>query len=169
MGTIGVDFKMKKLEIDGKNIKCQIWDTAGQERFRTITHTYYKGAHGVIFVYDVTDMQSFQSLDNWMSEVMVRADEGVRKMLVGNKCDIKDMRKVPYDYAQDWASKMGMTYQEASAKTCENVDALFRIMIDEIYANWGTFGSSSPTKKRELTNSDFIENTPAENKKSNCC
>lgn len=67
--TIGVDFKIKTFESNGSTIKLQIWDTAGQERFKTITASYYKGAHGIILVYDITDRQSFNDIENWLGEV----------------------------------------------------------------------------------------------------
>eukprot|EP01083_Nonionella_stella_P172877 594594_1 len=69
ISTIGVDFEIKTLEIDGKTVKLQIWDTAGQERFRTITSSYYRGAHGIIIVYDITDKESFDNVRQWLFEI----------------------------------------------------------------------------------------------------
>ena len=85
MPTIGVDFKIRTLEVDGRTIKLQIWDTAGQERFKTITSSYYKGAHGIIVVYDITDKESFKNIDTWMNEVEKHASDNVSRILVGNK------------------------------------------------------------------------------------
>mmetsp|Transcript_18964 Transcript_18964/g.21787 ORF Transcript_18964/g.21787 Transcript_18964/m.21787 type:complete len:123 (-) Transcript_18964:275-643(-) len=85
MPTIGVDFKIRTLEVDGKTIKLQIWDTAGQERFKTITSSYYKGAHGIIVVYDITDKESFKNIDTWMNEVEKHASDNVSRILCGNK------------------------------------------------------------------------------------
>ena len=81
MPTIGVDFKIRTLEVDGKTIKLQIWDTAGQERFKTITSSYYKGAHGIIVVYDITDKESFKNIDTWMNEVEKHASDNVSRIL----------------------------------------------------------------------------------------
>lgn len=88
ISTIGVDFKIRTLELEGKVVKLQIWDTAGQERFRTITSSYYRGAHGIILVYDVTDLDSFKNLRYWLAEIERYAADAVNKLLLGNKCDL---------------------------------------------------------------------------------
>eukprot|EP01099_Mayorella_cantabrigiensis_P000865 TRINITY_DN1367_c0_g1_i3.p1 TRINITY_DN1367_c0_g1~~TRINITY_DN1367_c0_g1_i3.p1 ORF type:complete len:210 (-),score=45.88 TRINITY_DN1367_c0_g1_i3:386-958(-) len=90
--TIGIDFKIRTIELDGKRIKLQIWDTAGQERFRTITTAYYRGAMGILLVYDVTDEKSFQNIRNWIRNIEQHATESVNKMLIGNKCDMIDKK-----------------------------------------------------------------------------
>ncbi|CAL5322901.1 unnamed protein product [Camellia sinensis] len=100
ISTIGVDFKIRTVEQDGKTIKLQIWDTAGQERFRTITSSYYRGAHGIIIVYDITDQESFNNVKQWLNEIDRYASENVNKLLVGNKCDLTDNRAVSYDTAK---------------------------------------------------------------------
>jgi Ras-related protein Rab-1A len=89
MPTIGVDFKIRNNEVDGKVIKLQIWDTAGQERFKTITSSYYKGAHGIIVTYDITDRESFSAIQTWMQEVEKHAADNISRILVGNKCDLE--------------------------------------------------------------------------------
>lgn len=92
MPTIGVDFKIRNNEVDGKVIKLQIWDTAGQERFKTITSSYYKGAHGIIVTYDITDRESFSAIQTWMQEVEKHAADNISRILVGNKCDLESQR-----------------------------------------------------------------------------
>merc|ERR1719201_3371484 len=87
MPTIGIDFKIKTIELQGKNVKLQIWDTAGQERFRTITQAYYRGAMGILLIYDVCDDKSFQNIRTWMRNIEQHANEQVEKILLGNKCD----------------------------------------------------------------------------------
>ena len=94
MNSIGVDFKLKNIEVDNKKVKLQIWDTAGQERFRTITTSYYKGAQAIVVVFDITDKDSFEHVKNWMADVDKFAKEGVLRILVGNKCDLEHKRQV---------------------------------------------------------------------------
>ena len=101
MPTIGVDFKIRTIEVDGKTIKLQIWDTAGQERFKTITSSYYKGAHGIIVTYDITDRESFSAIENWMGEVEKHASDNISRILVGNKSDMEDSRQVSSDEGKE--------------------------------------------------------------------
>ena len=131
ISTIGVDFKIRNVEQDGKNIKLQIWDTAGQERFRTITSSYYRGAHGIIIVYDVTDPESFNNVKVWLSEIDKFASDNVKKLLVGNKCDRKD-RQVDTAATKEFADSIGIAFLETSAKDSTNVDAAFMKMTAEI-------------------------------------
>ncbi len=125
ISTIGVDFKIRTLELDGKVIKLQIWDTAGQERFRTITSSYYRGAHGIMLVFDITNPESFANLNQWLKEVDNYSKEDVRKILVGTKSDLADKRKVAYADAVEYAKSNGMEYVETSAKTALNVELAF--------------------------------------------
>lgn len=90
----GIDFKIRTIELDGKKIKLQIWDTAGQERFRTITTAYYRGAMGIMLVYDITNEKSFDNIKNWIRNIEEHASADVEKMILGNKCDMDDRRQV---------------------------------------------------------------------------
>ena len=150
--TIGVDFKIRTVDIDGKIIKLQvgrrvdlgfflsrltadaqqIWDTAGQERFRTITSSYYRGAHGIIVVYDTTDKASFTNVKQWLAEIERYACSSVNKLLVGNKNDLPQNRAVSTEEAQKFADEMGIELIETSAKTATNVQESFMKMARQI-------------------------------------
>mmetsp|Transcript_6925 Transcript_6925/g.14317 ORF Transcript_6925/g.14317 Transcript_6925/m.14317 type:complete len:202 (+) Transcript_6925:2111-2716(+) len=132
ISTIGVDFKIRTIELEGKTIKLQIWDTAGQERFRTITSSYYRGAHGIIIVYDVTDLDSFNDVKSWLQEIDRFASENVNKLLVGNKNDMTAKKVVDTAVAKEFADSLGIKFLETSAKTSENVEAAFLAMANEI-------------------------------------
>lgn len=132
ISTIGVDFKIRTVELEGKTIKLQIWDTAGQERFRTITSSYYRGAHGIIIVYDVTDKDSFDNVKQWLNEIDRYASENVNKLLVGNKSDLTAKRAVDTQQAQAYADEIGIPFLETSAKNASNVEEAFMLMAKEI-------------------------------------
>ncbi|CAI2380012.1 unnamed protein product [Moneuplotes crassus] len=132
MPTIGVDFKIRTLEVDGKTIKLQIWDTAGQERFKTITSSYYKGAHGIIVVYDVTDKESFKNIDTWMNEIEKHASDNVSRILCGNKSDLEDSRQVSTDEGKELSDTYNIRFIESSAKENANVEEAFTLMTKEI-------------------------------------
>lgn len=139
--TIGIDFKIKIISLEDKLIKLQIWDTAGQERFRTITKTYYRGAHGIILTYDVTDELSFKNIRNWVKQIEQNSQQGVSKILVGNKCD-RDDRKISYEEGAKLASEFGMTFFETSAKNNFNVTETFTFLTKDILLKQIESGSS---------------------------
>ena len=130
--TIGVDFKIRTMEIDNKNVKLQIWDTAGQERFKNITASYYRGAHGIFVVYDISDTESFKNINNWLIEIEKNANKNVYKILVGNKCDLDDKRTVSYQQGKELAETYGMQFIETSAKSNTNVDEAFHLLGREV-------------------------------------
>ena len=132
MPTIGVDFKIRNQEVDNKTMKLQIWDTAGQERFKTITSSYYKGAHGIIVTYDITDRESFSAIQNWMAEVEKHASDNISRILVGNKCDLEDKRAVSTEEGQELADHYCVRFLETSAKDSKNVEQAFTLMTREI-------------------------------------
>ena len=123
--TIGVDFKVKSLEIENKSIKLQIWDTAGQERFRNVISSYFKGAHGILLIFDITSRDSFKELENWLAEVEKNASTQILKILIGNKCDLEEEREISKDEGEAFAMRNGMQYIETSAKINTNVNEAF--------------------------------------------
>jgi len=136
ISTIGVDFKIRTIDLDAKTIKLQIWDTAGQERFRTITSSYYRGAHGIIVVYDTTDLESFNNVKQWLHEIDRYASENVNKLLVGNKSDLTSKRAVSFDQAKEFADSLGIEFIETSAKNSTNVEKAFMMMASQIKARY---------------------------------
>jgi Ras-related protein Rab-1A len=151
ISTIGVDFKIKTLNIDGKTIKLQIWDTAGQERFRTITSSYYRGAQGIILVYDCTDQESFSNVKQWMGEIDRYACENVNKLLVGNKTDLVNEKVVDTATAKAFADSMGIPFIETSAKNATNVEQCFLSMARDIKNRLSEGpGGDTPTKNQDV-------------------
>uniref|UniRef100_A0A4W5N9L2 Ras-related protein Rab-15 n=1 Tax=Hucho hucho TaxID=62062 RepID=A0A4W5N9L2_9TELE len=125
ISTIGVDFKMRTLQVDGFKVRVQIWDTAGQERYQTITKQYYRRAQGIILVYDITSSSSFQHILKWASDVDEFAPDEVQRILVGNKADEEQMRKVPKEQGSKLAKTYGMEFFETSACTNCNINESF--------------------------------------------
>jgi Ras-related protein Rab-8A len=132
VSDIGIDLKVKTLNIDGKNVKMQVWDTAGQERFRTITQSYYKGSMGIMLLYDCTSEESFQNVRNWVRQIELHANPEVQKVLVGNKCDLEDKRVISKEMGEKLASDYNMKFIETSAKSGHNVGESFYLIAKEL-------------------------------------
>ncbi|MEQ2262928.1 Ras- protein Rab-8B, partial [Xenotaenia resolanae] len=127
-----IDFKIRTVELDGKKIKLQIWDTAGQERFRTITTAYYRGAMGIMLVYDITNEKSFDNIRNWIRNIEEHASADVEKMMLGNKCDMNDKRQVSKERGEKLAIDYGIKFLETSAKSSINVEEGFLTLARDI-------------------------------------
>ena len=151
ISTIGVDFKSRTIKLDGKTIKLQIWDTAGQERFRTITSSYYRGTHGIIVVFDVTDQESFDNVKQWLHEIDRYASANVKKLLVGNKCDLASKRAVPTEQAAAFAESLGVEYLETSAKSALNVEKAFTAIAREVASSDKVADAEPPAPTPELS------------------
>lgn len=125
--TIGIDYKIKEVDIDGSKYKLLIWDTAGQERFRTITTSYFRGCQGILLVYDITVRKTFENVSNWMDQInTVNDGQHVCKILIGNKCDMPDdQRNVTEDEGRKLAAEYDIPFMETSAKENLNVQAAF--------------------------------------------
>ncbi|KAJ8977640.1 hypothetical protein NQ317_003618 [Molorchus minor] len=165
ISTIGVDFKIRTIDLDGKTIKLQIWDTAGQERFRTITSSYYRGAHGIIVVYDCTDQESFNNVKQWLEEIDRYACDNVNKLLVGNKSDLTTKKVVDFTTAKEYADQLGIPFLETSAKNATNVEQAFMTMAAEIKNRVGPPSSAADQGGKVK----FDQSRPVEPTKSGCC
>ena len=135
ISTIGIDFKVRTLNINGVRYKLQIWDTAGQERFKTIVSTYYRGAHGIIIVYDISNEETFLNLPKWITDANKYTEPSVPKIIVGNKIDSEDKRVIPYKEGYDYAKEQGFEFLEVSAKHNINIEELFIKLCENITPN----------------------------------
>ncbi|XP_029847953.1 ras-related protein Rab-3 isoform X1 [Ixodes scapularis] len=132
VSTVGIDFKVKTVFRHDKRVKLQIWDTAGQERYRTITTAYYRGAMGFILMYDVTNEESFNSVQDWVTQIKTYSWDNAQVILVGNKCDMEDERVVSTERGKQLADQLGLEFFETSAKENVNVKAVFERLVDII-------------------------------------
>ncbi|XP_039518127.1 ras-related protein Rab-19 isoform X3 [Pimephales promelas] len=136
--TIGVDFTVRSMDIDGKKVKMQVWDTAGQERFRTITQSYYRSAHGAMIAYDLTRRPTFESLPHWIQGVEQYGAANVVFVLIGNKCDLEAQRQVLFEDACTLAERTGaLAALETSAKHYRNIEEAFELMARELIVRHG--------------------------------
>jgi small GTP-binding protein len=143
--TIGVEFATKTLEIEGKTVKAQIWDTAGQERYRAITSAYYRGAIGALLLYDVSSALTFQSLTRWLQELRENADSNIVVMLVGNKCDLQELRAVATEEGVGFAKSESLLFIETSALDATNVQEAFKGLITETIKKLTKTDMGTPT------------------------
>ena len=162
LSTIGLDYRLKSMTLkNNKNIKLQIWDTAGQDRFRAITKNYYKGANGIILIYDISTTQTFENVKVWINQIKEEANANVIIYLVGNKIDLpKDKRTVSEEEGQKLADEYKFLFKEASAKEGTNVNEIFQELVEKIDAE----------TKPEVPNTEKKNQLyQAKDKKRNCC
>ena len=131
--TVGVELGTKFVKVEGVGAKLQIWDTAGQERYRSLTSSYYKGCHGCFIVYDITNEQSFKSINTWYEQAVKEAGKEVSIILVGNKCDLENERKVSKEKGEEKARTMNASFFETSALSKVNIDDIFKEIVNNIY------------------------------------
>lgn len=163
ISTIGVDFKVKTIEIDDKIIKTQCWDTAGQERFRSITNSYYRGAHGIIMTYDISNKQSFINIERWLKDIDKFGSNNVVKMIIGTKSDLEEERKVSKEELEHLANELKIKYIETSAKENNNIDELFTTVCKDIFKN--TVEKIEYSREKKI----FISNNLQKKYKRGCC
>ena len=131
--TVGVEFGSKQLKVSGINIKLQIWDTAGEERYRAITSAYYKGSKGCFIVYDITSEISFENVEKWYEEIRKSAEKEISIILIGNKCDLENERKVSIEMGQNKAKNLNCPFFETSALNNTNIMTAFQNISEDIY------------------------------------
>ncbi|KAL5457071.1 hypothetical protein EMCRGX_G034308 [Ephydatia muelleri] len=165
LSTIGIDFKVKMIRLNGKTIKLQIWDTAGQDRFRSITPAIYRDALGIFVLYDLTRRDSFDNVKVWLEDIEKYASSsGLEMMLVANKCDLHDLRAVTTAEGKRLAEEHKMTYVETSAESNLNITEAFEIMAKNIFAKSSSITQSQRTDTVVITPEDVTHNH-----KRKCC
>lgn len=136
ISTVGLDYKLKYLKLQNeKTIKMQLWDTAGQDKLRAITQNYYKGANGIILMYDITCMRSFNNVRNWLSSINNSSAENIQIILLGNKIDCAELREVAKDEGEKIAKEFGIGFFEVSAKINHNLEKAIMHICRSIYDN----------------------------------
>ena len=135
--TVGVELGIKFLKIKNTKTKIQIWDTAGQERYRAITSSYFKGSNGCFIVYDITNEASFNNIENWYEQIQKETSKDIPILLVGNKCDLEDERKVPIEKGKEKAQNLNCAFFETSALKKINIDKIFEELVNNIYEKTG--------------------------------
>ena len=164
LSTIGLDYRVKTMTLkNNKNIKLQIWDTAGQDRFRAITKNYYKGANGIILIYDVTNLQTYENVKNWITQIREETNPNVVIYLAGNKIDIpEEERAVKTEEGKEIADEYKLQFKETSAKDGINVNEVFQELVEKIDEVNSKLEVSKPEPKNKLY-------SPGKKKKSSCC
>ncbi|KAL9986016.1 hypothetical protein ACROYT_G000069 [Oculina patagonica] len=151
ISTIGIDFKLRTIDVEGKKVRLQVWDTAGQERFHAISVSYYRTAAGIMLVYDITRRSSFENIAKWLRRIDEHAKEDVIKLLIGNKCDMHQHRAVKREEGEKLANEYDMSFFETSAKENESIDEAFECIAEEIMERfvpgWGIKEQGKPVKE----------------------
>ncbi|CAG9329964.1 unnamed protein product [Blepharisma stoltei] len=168
--TIGVEYGAKNITINNTLVKLQIWDTAGQEEYRSITRTFYRNAHGIIIMYDITNLETFEDIDSWINEAKQNAGPDVSLFLVGNVLDLSpEEREVDTDIAEKYAAENKLDgFMETSAKTAENVTEVFTKFGEILYKKHRSEITALNPEVRPNDPGVIIRPTDAKKKKG-CC
>ena len=156
--TIGIDFQVKIVSKNGKEIKLQIWDTAGQERYRNVAKSYFQSSQGFIVCYDISNKNSFNQVKYWVEQIKSISDEKTKCILVGTKCDLSE-REVSEEEGSEFAKKLGFKFFETSAKLNMNVNEAFDGLLDEILLNY----------RGSKRNSMMLSKKLNQKEKKSCC
>ncbi len=165
LSTVGIDFQIKDLVLNNRLIRIQIRDTAGQERYRNIAKNYFQSSDGFVIVYDIANLESFQTLDYWVEEIKSNSQELSKMILVGNKCDIIQERQVKKEEGKEYAKKKNMKFYEVSAKDGTNVNKAFDTLLKDILNSY----SPSELMKKRGSKMLSVPILVQPQKKSSCC
>lgn len=167
--TVGIDYKLKKVKLEDLEIKLQIWDTAGQEKYRALAQNYYKNSMGVLLVFDLTDANSFENVRNWVRQIKNHAGENICKLLIANKADMKDDRKVSEEEIKELAQDINMECFEVSAKVGTNVEEAFMRLAGEIKKKFFPNVNSADAGKKDNINLKKSKEDDSGVSKTKCC
>ena len=169
--TVGVELGTKFLKVKEVGTKIQIWDTAGQERYKSITSSYYKGSHGCFIVYDITNEASFENVDKWYQQAQKEASKDVSIILVGNKCDLEEQRKVSKEKGEEKAKQFNIPFFETSALSKIKIDDIFIEMVNNIFERTGGPKNDDDDDIEIINENDnkAISLNSQEQQKKGCC
>ena len=171
ISTIGVEYKVKSIVINGRKIKLRIWDSSGQDRFRSITQSFFRNADGILFIFDLTEINTFEGVKQWLIDSESN-DLSIKKILVGNKVDLIEKRKVEKEIIDNFVKKRQLKYYEMSAKDGTNIDIVFRELAEMALSGFSEkdlnekLNNDSLDKKND---GSFIITNPGKKTKKNCC
>ena len=171
ISTIGVEYKVKSIVINGRKIKLRIWDSSGQDRFRSITQSFFRNADGILFIFDLTEINTFEGVKQWLIDSESN-DLSIKKILVGNKVDLIEKRKVEKEIIDNFVKKRQLKYYEMSAKDGTNIDIVFRELAEMVLSGFSEkdlnekLNNDSLDKKKD---GSFIIANPGKKTKKNCC
>ena len=173
--TIGVDFLMKSIVINGQTVKLQLWDTAGQEKYKSMASSYYRGANVALIVFDITNHESFDALPLWIENFYKNGPEQKNIILIGNKNDLPDLRQVTQQEAEAFSQTNNMMYFETSAKEGDNIEYIFNYAAEKLLEFYG--GNNEATLKKQMAPNNDMQSSnfkeirieESSNKKKNSC
>ena len=160
ISTLGIDFESKNINIDNKTINLQIWDTAGQEKYKVLSKNYYNNSNAFIIVYDITNLESFESVMNWIDQIKENAPENVKSILLGNKSDLEEKRKISEEEGKNLAKKININFYETSAQNGANIEKAIDNLVKDVINDENFIKENTPK---------LVRNKLKIEKKKKCC